>query len=77
MPREPLPDWATSIEVLEGVARLVRRPHDASDGWDPPADAVWGSIPGDLPAGFVPMFGEPELAGLRLVCQESCVSDMA
>ncbi len=61
VPVEPLPDWATTEEVLTHLARLVRRLHDASAGWVPPPDAVWGTLPGapavDLPA----LFDAPEL----------------
>ncbi len=49
VPREPLPDWATGIDVLADMARLIRAEHDAAEGWVPPPDAVWGTIPGDLP----------------------------
>jgi Ser/Thr protein kinase RdoA (MazF antagonist) len=42
VPREPLPDWATALPVLEELARLVRRLHDAAEGFIPPAEAVWG-----------------------------------
>jgi hypothetical protein len=41
VPREPLPDWATALPVLEELARLVRRLHDAAEGFVPPAEAVW------------------------------------
>lgn len=73
VPHEPLPDWATSIRVLEDMARLVRRLHDAAEGWEPPADAVWGSIPGDLPPGFVPLFDEPELVAHADYCPGNVV----
>jgi aminoglycoside phosphotransferase (APT) family kinase protein len=42
VPREPLPDWATALPVLEQLARLVRRLHDAAEGFVPAAEAVWG-----------------------------------
>lgn len=73
VPHEPVPDWATSIRVLEDIARLVRRLHDAAQGWEPPADAVWGSIPGDLPPGFVPLFDEPELVAHADYCPGNVV----
>jgi hypothetical protein len=28
------------------LARLIRRPHDAAQGWIPPEDAVWATLPG-------------------------------
>jgi hypothetical protein len=38
-----------STEGLRSAARLLRRVHDASVGWEPPADAVWAArpVPGD------------------------------
>lgn len=60
VPREPLPAWATTDAVLDQLARLVRRLHDAAAGWTPPADAVWGSLPGEAD-GVVPLFDVPEL----------------
>ncbi len=46
VPREPLPDWAATCEVLVELARLVRRLHDASESWRPPRDAVGAPLPG-------------------------------
>ncbi len=46
VPREPLPPECASDEVLVALARLVRRLHDAAEGWEPPHDAVWGRLPG-------------------------------
>jgi hypothetical protein len=51
VPVDPLPDWAVTPEVLVALAQLVRRLHDAAQGWTPPAGAVWGSIPGRQPPG--------------------------
>jgi hypothetical protein len=50
VPREPLPAETAAEDVLAGLARLIRRLHDASAGWTPPADAVWGGLPGARPA---------------------------
>ena len=53
IPRNPLPAEATGDDVLVALAGLIRRLHDAAQGWEPPPDAVWGGIPGadtvDLP----------------------------
>lgn len=73
VPREPLPDWATTLSVLQDVARLVRRLHDASEGWDPPADASWGSIPGAVPEGVEPMFEAAELVAHADYCPGNVV----
>ena len=61
VPVEPLPDNATSGGALEALGVLIRRLHDAADGWLPPENAVWGGIPGVRPAGVVPLFNESEL----------------
>ncbi|MBB2923505.1 phosphotransferase [Cellulomonas cellasea] len=46
VPVPPLPGWAVTLDALVALARLVRRAHDAAEGWEPPADAVWGDLPG-------------------------------
>lgn len=43
---------------LRSAARLLRRIHDASVGWRPPADAVWGAAPADGPE-LVLCHGDP------------------
>jgi hypothetical protein len=43
--RHPLPPEAAGDEVLVALARLVRALHEASAGWVPPPDAVWGGTP--------------------------------
>lgn len=37
VPADPVPEWAADEAVLPGVARLLRRLHDASEGYDAPA----------------------------------------
>src|SRR6185312_16000067 len=37
VPREPLPGWATGIDVLADLARLIRAEHDAARGSSVPA----------------------------------------
>lgn len=73
VPLEPLPDYATGEDVLVALAALIRRLHDAAEGWVPPADAVWGSIPGRRPAGVVPMFEEAELVSHQDYCPGNVV----
>ncbi|MEO3824725.1 aminoglycoside phosphotransferase family protein [Actinomadura sp. B10D3] len=46
VPREPLPPEATGEDVLVALARLIRRLHDAAQGWTPPQGAVWATLPG-------------------------------
>lgn len=43
---------------LRSAARLLRRIHDASVGWAPPADAVWGAPPVEG-SGLVMCHGDP------------------
>lgn len=40
-PGRPLPEYAATDEALTGVARLLRRFHDAVSSYEPPADAPW------------------------------------
>lgn len=65
VPREPLPAETAGDDVLVALARLVRRLHEAAQGWVPPADAVWGGIPGSDTVSVPPVDGEPELVGHR------------
>jgi hypothetical protein len=73
IPAEPLPEAATGSEVLVALAGLIRRLHDAADGWAPPADAVWGRLPGVSPPGIVPMFETPELVSHQDYCPGNVV----
>jgi aminoglycoside phosphotransferase (APT) family kinase protein len=43
-------------EVLEALARLIRSLHEASAGWVPPPDAVWGGAPAN--SGRIAEFAE-------------------
>jgi Ser/Thr protein kinase RdoA (MazF antagonist) len=67
VPGQPVAEcWAATDEVLVGVARLLRRLHDASATFVPPADAHWFSdglavklppeIPDEPPADIVSHF---------------------
>jgi aminoglycoside phosphotransferase (APT) family kinase protein len=72
VPREPLPDWTADDDVLISLARLIRDLHRAAQGWQPPADADWGTIPGvsvARPAGSA----EPELVSHRDYCPGNVV----
>ena len=73
VPVEPLPDWATGESVLVELARLVRRLHDAAEGWDAPPDAVWGRIPGLPPLELRPLFDAPELVSHQDYCPGNVV----
>jgi phosphotransferase family enzyme len=73
VPREPLPDWATGVDVLADLARLIRAEHDAAQGWVPPPDAVWGSIPGDVPENLPPLVAVPELVAHQDYCPGNVV----
>jgi len=48
-------------EVLTALARMIRRLHDASAGWDPGPDAVFYTPPGPRPPGVVSLAFTPEL----------------
>ena len=73
VPQEPLPAWATGDDVIVELAVLIRRLHDAAEGWVPPDDACWGSIPGSPAAGVVPLFDEPELVSHQDYCPGNVV----
>ena len=45
VPRNPLPPETAGDDVLVALARLIRTLHEASAGWVPPPDAVWGGTP--------------------------------
>jgi Ser/Thr protein kinase RdoA (MazF antagonist) len=79
VPVEPLPAYATTDDALVTLAELIRRLHEAADGWVPPPDAVWGGIPGVRPAGVVALFteDEPELVSHRDYCPGNVVFDGA
>lgn len=73
VPVEPLPAWATTETALVELAHLIRRLHDAAAGWNPPPDAVWGSIPGVPPDELPPLFHEPELVSHQDYCPGNVV----
>jgi Ser/Thr protein kinase RdoA (MazF antagonist) len=75
VPVEPLPGWASTTEVLAELGALVRRLHDAAEGWHTPADATWGGIPGARPAGVVPLFDQPDLVSHMDYCPGNVVFD--
>lgn len=68
VPGSPVDEWAAADSVLPGVARLVRRLHDASEGYDAPVRA----LPPGRPA---PMFpdGEPRIFAQRDVTPQNTV----
>ncbi|MGV9776490.1 phosphotransferase enzyme family protein [Streptosporangium sp. NPDC003464] len=72
VPREPLPPETAKEEVLVGLARLIRRLHDAAQDWVQPADAIWGGIPGALVTAST-SDGEPLLVSHRDYCPGNVV----
>jgi hypothetical protein len=72
VPQEPLPAYACADEVLEPLAKLVRRLHDAAADFVAPPDAMWGGIPG-TPPGVVPLFETPELISHQDYCPGNVV----
>jgi Phosphotransferase enzyme family len=74
VPHEPLPAKTAGDEVLAALARLIRELHEASAGWTPPPDAVWGGIPRTAAtAAPPPVDGEPELVSHRDYCPGNVV----
>lgn len=73
VPVEPLPAQATTVEALEALGALIRRLHEAADGWNPPTGATWGRTPGVRPAGVVPLIDEAELVSHMDYCPGNVV----
>jgi hypothetical protein len=59
--RDPLPPEAAGDDVLVALARLIRALHEASAGWVPPPDAVWGGTPADAASKGRPVARRTEL----------------
>jgi hypothetical protein len=68
VPGAPVEVWAASDDVLPGVGRLVRRLHDASEGYDAPPRPV----PPGRPAPVFPE-GEPRIFAQRDVTPQNTV----
>ena len=62
VPRNPLPPETAGDDVLVALARLIRALHEASAGWVPPPDAVWGGTPANTGR---PVTGRAELVSHR------------
>nr|WP_243725450.1 aminoglycoside phosphotransferase family protein [Actinomadura rubrisoli] len=73
VPREPLPAETSGEDVLIALARLIRRLHQAAQGWTPPADAIWGALPGADTVHVPPVDGEAELVSHRDYCPGNVV----
>ena len=59
--------------VPVALAGLIRRLHDAADGWEPSADAAWGSIPGQHHVAVPALFDRPELIAHQDYCPGNVV----
>ncbi|MHB1534508.1 MAG: phosphotransferase [Acidimicrobiales bacterium] len=73
VPTDPLPDAVWAEGVLVALAGLIRRLHDAAEGWLPPADATWGSIPGQERVAVPALFDRPELVAHQDYCPGNVV----
>lgn len=73
VPDEPLPDAVWAEGVLGALAGLIRRLHDAAEGWPPPEDATWGSIPGQAHVAVPALFDRPELVAHQDYCPGNVV----
>jgi Ser/Thr protein kinase RdoA (MazF antagonist) len=65
-PHQPLPPYAATEQTLVGLARLLRRLHDATSSYDPPPDAPWDTQTANLD-------DPPELIGHCDVTPENVV----
>jgi hypothetical protein len=68
VPSAPVETWAAADDVLPGVAQLLRRLHDASEGYAPPHRPL---EPGRPPPRFPE--GEPEIFAQRDVTPQNTV----
>jgi aminoglycoside phosphotransferase (APT) family kinase protein len=73
VPRNPLPAHAAGEDVLVALARLIRALHEASAGWTPPPDAVWGGIPRAAGTALPVVDVPPELVSHRDYCPGNVV----
>lgn len=73
VPVEPLPASAATDNQLADLARLIRRLHDAAEGWVPLPDAVFGTLPGVPPPGVEPLFTKPEVVSHQDYCPGNVV----
>jgi len=62
---DDVPGWVTTDEALVSVTRLMRRLHDATAGWVPPADAQWAWPP--------PPHRRGDVIGHNDACRENVV----
>jgi hypothetical protein len=75
VPGQPPEAWAATDAVLADVGRLLRRLHEASAPFVPPAGARWfgTDITLDLPAGVPTLFDTPELVSHSDVTPQNVV----
>ncbi len=73
VPTDLLPDAVWAEGVLVALAGLIRRLHDAAEGWLPPVDAAWGSIPGQQHVAVPALFDRPELVAHQDYCPGNVV----
>lgn len=64
----PLPDYAVRDDTLAALARLLRRMHDAAEGFTPPPDARWG--PGSSDDGPPEIIGHCDLTPENVVFRD-------
>lgn len=71
VPGSPVEAWAAADSVLPGVARLVRRLHDASEGYDaPPRELPPGRPAPVFPAGEQRIFAQRDVTPQNTVFRD-------
>jgi aminoglycoside phosphotransferase (APT) family kinase protein len=73
VPRNPLPPETAGDDVLVALARLIRALHEASAGWVPPPDAVWGGTPASTASTGNQITDPAELVSHRDYCPGNVV----
>lgn len=72
VPGDPPEPWAAADDVLAGVGALVRRLHDASEGWCPDPAVDFDAAFAGRPRAPLPL-GEPRLVSHRDVTPQNVV----
>lgn len=77
VPREPLPAEIAGEDVLAALARLVRRLHDAAQGWVPRPARSGAASPAPTPSPSRPWTGNPSSSATATTARATSCSATA